>query len=211
MVNDNYQYDVFLSYRRANQWPMFVQRHFLPKFDHWLSSELGRHARIFHTEDEIEAGEPWPLALAYSLARSKVMVCLWTREYFYSEWCKAELSIMLARREATRGVSDPLPLILAAVLHDCEHLDPVVEDIQRLDMRQYSNPWMQEESRAAEEFSIRVQRFSIDVAHAVMRAPAYDPAWSDLSGRAFARLMQEGDDLPPVLSVPGFEDRPVTS
>ncbi|HJY95833.1 MAG TPA: hypothetical protein VJ371_12835, partial [Streptosporangiaceae bacterium] len=31
-----YEWDVFLSYRRSNDWPRFVERQFFPKLKHWL-------------------------------------------------------------------------------------------------------------------------------------------------------------------------------
>ena len=56
-----YEHDVFLSYRRHAEWPKWVQRIFLPLFNHWLGEELPG-VRIFIDYD-IETGELWPQRL----------------------------------------------------------------------------------------------------------------------------------------------------
>jgi internalin A len=198
MNSDNgYHYDVFLSYRRAADWPRFVDKNFLPMFQHWLGVELGRGPRIYYDKNAIEAGQSWPRQAADGLAHSKVMVCLWSREYFSSEWCRRELSQMLARRELTsreltRG-SFPPNLIIAAILHDSEHLDPRLDDIERFDIREYANPWIADGSPRHERLSEQLARLSVSVAQALDKAPEYNPAWSDLDQLPDELLVDYGE------------------
>jgi hypothetical protein len=197
-----YQYDVFLSYRRANDWPRFIENHFLPKFRHWLDATLGRTSSIFFDVRDIETGESWPYRLADSLAHSKVMVCLWSREYFTSRWCEAELTQMLARRKSITGpLGPPPPLILAVAIHDSEDLDPSLADIQRFPLQDYSNPWIAEGSLVAERLSMELEKLARDVAAALARAPDYDPTWPSLITTEFLRLFEAraNQDLPPSL------------
>jgi hypothetical protein len=183
-----YQYDVFLSYRRANQWPRFVDAIFVPMFRHWLEAEIGQPPRIFFDVEDIETGESWPRRLAMGIAQSKVMVCLWSNEYFRSSWCQAELGQMLARREIAKARSGPLPLVLAVVIHDGESISPSLNDIQRMPIQEYANPWLARDSPRAEELSERIRKFCIHVAHALTKVPECDPSWTDLISDDFVHL-----------------------
>jgi len=185
-----YKYDVFLSYRRANAWPKFVDTTFMPMFRHWLMAELGYPPKIFFDVDEIETGESWPYRLALGVASSKIMVCLWSNEYFASPWCQAELGHMLARREATRLPSGPLPLILALVIHDGEKISHSLDDIQRLAIQDYANPWLARGSPKAERLSEQLRRFCLDVVDALEQAPVCDPGWPDLAVDDFVELFR---------------------
>jgi hypothetical protein len=95
------------------------------------------------------------------VARSRIMICLWSRQYFGSDWCKAELAQMLARRQAVGGV--PLrPLIVAAVIHDGKQLP--------------------------RELSFQVRDLAEHAGHAIEKAPPLDEAWQGLAVTAFEGL-----------------------
>lgn len=190
--SDLYEYDVFLSYRRANAWPRFVDTIFLPMLRHWLEAEMGEPPRIFFDVDEIETGESWPYRLARGVALSKVMVCLWSNEYFHSPWCEAELSHMLARVE-TIGDRPPLPLILAVVIHDGERVSADLSYIQALPIQEYANPWLAPGSPNAEALSRLIRRFAAHIYRAIRLAPACDPNWSDLAIDKFRSLFEQHD------------------
>lgn len=183
----SYKYDVFLSYRRANAWPKFVDRIFLPMFRHWLSAELGRNPEIFFDADCIETGSQWPNELATGVASSKLMVCLWSREYFSSDWCKAELGHMMTRR-ATYDSVNPPPLVLAAIIHDGEWFPVELRNIQQFPIQTYSNPWMREDSQRAEELSEKIMKLAIHVKRALNHVPDYDASWQQLTTDEFTKL-----------------------
>ena len=84
----SYRYDVFVSYGDIGRIHSGYEG-FLGKFSTYLAQELGRRPKIF-IDDMIEAGHSWPHALAYALARSRVLVALWTPLYFKSPWCISE-------------------------------------------------------------------------------------------------------------------------
>ena len=186
-----YQYDVFLSYRRANEWPRFVQTIFLPLLRHWLEAEMGEPPRIFCDVEDLETGQSWPHRLAASIASSKVMVCLWSNEYFTSQWCLEELGHMLARSESTMQTS-PAQLILAVIIHDGENISRHLGRIQQFHIQEYANPWLAPGSPKLEKLSDLIRIFSAHVSPALQRAPACDPAWSDLATEKFVRLLEHG-------------------
>jgi hypothetical protein len=199
-----YEWDVFLSYRRSNDWPRFVQRQFLPKLKHWLDTVLGDAAKIFVDVNEIETGDDWPYALAHGLAHSKIMVCLWSAEYFRSKWCALELTHMLARRKSLVTRSGQLPpLILAALIHDSNNLTRELSRIQKFPMQDYSNPWIADGSLTEERLSVEIEKLARHAGNALMHVPEYDDSWPSLATAEFMHLFNgEADqDLPPSLGL----------
>jgi hypothetical protein len=198
----SYEWDVFLSYRRSNDWPRFVERQFLPKLKHWLDTALGRAARIFVDVRQIEAGDDWPYKLADGLARSKTMVCLWSAEYFTSRWCELELTQMLARRNSAAGPSGQLPpLVIAALIHDSQNLARELNRIQQFPIQDYSNPWIADGSLTEEKLSVEIERLARQVADALSQVPEYDESWPSLATAEFVHLFNTAasQDLPPGL------------
>src|SRR5690348_432033 len=86
----DYAWDVFLSYRRWQQWPIWIRTVLLPMLSHWLGEELGREPRIFLDDPAIRPGKDWVRELAAQHSRSAVLVPLMSKLYFESDWCKAE-------------------------------------------------------------------------------------------------------------------------
>ena len=182
----SYKWDAFLSYRRADDWPRFVDGIFLPMLRRELSDALGGQAKIFH-DMRIEVGAEWPQELGLALATSKILICLWSRQYFSSDWCKAELSQMLARREAIGGIPLP-PLVISAVIHDGDHIPEELGSIQRLDIHLYASPDLAEHSPRREELSFCVRDLAEHAAKSIEKAPPFDAAWTRLSVDTFDAL-----------------------
>jgi hypothetical protein len=118
------------------------------------------------------------------------MICLWSAEYFSSPWCQAELGHMLARRDKMKEEHGPLPLILAAVIHDGEKISPNLGDIQRLVIKECASPWLAPNGPRSEELSEHIHKLSVHVAHALGKAPACDPSWPGLAIEDFVRLFE---------------------
>jgi hypothetical protein len=178
-----YRWDVFLSYRRFKEWPDWVKNHFLPLFTHYLGEELGRDADVFVDTGAVESGTTWPLKLAEGLSQSKVLVCLWSRQYFSSSWCLCELAHMRAREQACGfgSVAQPGCLIVPVVLHDGEDFPPAVRHIQRADFKEVANVRIAKGSARAEQLADAVRHWVPEVKNAVMRAPDFDPAWRNIA------------------------------
>ena len=183
----SYRYDVFLSYRRIGDWSRFVERSFLPMLTHWLSEELDDPARIFYDRGELQPGGDWPQELAEAIAVSKVMICLWSKQYFTSDWCKAELAHMLARRESVGGT--PLAkLVIPVVIHDGQSIPESLGSISRFEIQDYASPYLANDSRTREELSQRLKKLAESVGQALAKAPPFDPAWAGITTRQFDYL-----------------------
>lgn len=184
-----YKYDVFISYRRAYDWPRFVDGTFMPMLRRELSDALGRPAQIFH-DRRLQTGAAWPEELAVALADSRIMISLLSRQYFGSEWCKAELSQMLARRKAVGGC--PLaPLIIGGVIHDAGKLPGELDSIQRFSLERYASPDLTERGPRWEELSFAIRELARHAGEAIERVPPHDPGWRSLAVSEFKAVLAD--------------------
>ena len=113
-----YEYEVFVSYRRRDPVLSWMNNHFFPKLVHWLPqfwpSEMPT-PRVAK-DDQMETGVRWPDRLAQMHAGSRCMVAIVSPEYFRSAWCVSEWRAMQAReklvgmatKQRTRGLIFPV-------------------------------------------------------------------------------------------------------
>ena len=93
----------FLSYARRDA----VGNRYLTRLHQQLAQEVGRVAGLptavgqseigFLDVDGIEHGDVWPDALARALQESRVMLCLYSRAYFASEYSGKEVQVFRQR------------------------------------------------------------------------------------------------------------------
>jgi|ERR1039458_5314020 hypothetical protein len=173
---ENYEYDVFFSYKRhplTRNWTKKVR----DLFEYWLTQELGKpDVRMFFDEDSIETGQPWPTVLSEALKHSRCMVCVWSPLYFQSSWCLTEWRSFLERERLSK-----LPkygLIAPMRFHDGERYPEEAKNTQSVDITQYATtlPGFWDTSRAI-ELEERLKEFSIDVARMIVEAPAFQRGW----------------------------------
>lgn len=205
IVSAEYEFDVFISYCRLDEWPQWVQKYFFPLFKHWLSSELGRKANVF-VDYKMDAGLSWPAQLGKTLARSAVLVPLWTRNYFSSEWCTAEFAHMLAReRECQyRTENRPLGLIIPAIIHDGEDFPWDIGHINHINLHEHKcvNVRMTSDGLTAELLSALIRDWMPSVKHAIENAPIYNPKWDQIAAGEFIKKYQKS--APKQKTVPRF-------
>lgn len=97
----DYEYDVFISYRRTGNVRDWTHNHLEPRLRRCLADELPDEPSIFFDRD-IDAGTPWPDHLVRALHRSRLLLAVWSPPYFTSRWCLAEWRTFLAREDAIR-------------------------------------------------------------------------------------------------------------
>jgi TIR domain len=189
--SSEYEFDVFVSYRRYGEWPLWIQEHFRPVFEHYLGEDLGRNARVFF-DNSLESGDEWPNHLGRALGRSAVLVPLWSKTYFNSPWCITECAFMFKREEICgyRATRDDV-LVLPASIHDGDEFPDYARRVQYVKLNEYANVRLNKTGHTAEAMVDRIKAWTPTVATAVKRAPAdCDPAWVDLSVREMAGLIE---------------------
>ena len=85
---NGYQYDVFISYRRAGNVANWVQLHLSRVLARCLEDELDR-APVLFIDNDMETGSRWPDKLETSLRQSRLMIAVLSPPYFTSPWCVA--------------------------------------------------------------------------------------------------------------------------
>lgn len=180
-----YQYDVFVSYKRYGEWTNWVQEFSKVLRDH-LGMELGRKAEIW-TDQQLEAGTDWPKDLALKLATSRVVVPLFSKMYFGSTWCLKEL-YAAKFKENQLGLRSPLcpqGIIVPAQIHDGERRDLPDYlhdccDIHATDLREFALTCLTRSSSKFERFEEKVKAWveqSIKPAIARTRNQQPNDAW----------------------------------
>jgi hypothetical protein len=158
----------------------------VPLLDSHLSFELGRPAKIF-VDTHIEAGTDWPNELAGSLARSRVLVPLFSKMYFSSEWCIHELFATRFKEdiEGFRTTKQPKGIVVPARIHDGAENDlpDHLKDISRIhavDLTPFAYTSMHIGGQLFLDFEREVKRWvQASVAPAILRAPRLNAQWLD--------------------------------
>jgi len=181
-----YRYDVFVSFRRLEEWPFWVSEHFTPLLRQWLGEELGREARVF-TDDRTEEGAIWPTGLARSLADSAVLVPLLSATYFDSKWCTTEFELM-EQREATSGAER---LIVPALVHDGDSLPERVKARQARVLSKHVRMRMERAGGTAERLESEIKAWAPRICTAILAAPKQDPSWAHVADAEMQRTFNE--------------------
>ena len=172
---DGYQYDVFLSYRRsgpgnAARW---VQQHFCRMLVDCLADQVGP-ASVF-IDTSAETGTHWPTMLQQALARSKMLVAIWSPPYFASPWCLAELETMSARERAVGGVTQ---LVYPLIYSDGETFPDMAKRRQGRPVHKVSNPFPSfEGSHRQADLHDETCAIAIELASLLARVPVWRADW----------------------------------
>lgn len=182
----NYQYDIFISYRRDDLTKAWIEKHFIPLLDSHVFYELGRHPK-FYIDVQLESGTTWPIALGNALGTSKVIIPLWSKNYLNSVWCTCEISIMLDREIKTgcRTLQNPSGLVFPTVIHDGETMPVNLSSIQKVEIQDCFNVKMSPDSPKAEILSEKLQPLGKAIADAIDKAPAWQAGWETATADTF--------------------------
>lgn len=192
----SYKYDVFISYRRHVEWTPWTRDHFVRLLDAYLSQDLGRSPSIFIHRD-IHPGGDWPTKLGQALARSRVLIPAFTRDYFTSDWCLHELELMYGRLLNHTSYN----LVIPVLFHDGNYIPDELSRIQFTDLREYRNIEIQPRTPLYQRFSEEIKKLSPVVADAVENAPDFQADWEDACVRRFDEVYNasiNSSDCPPI-------------
>jgi len=176
--SNGYLFDFFISYKRDAETRCWIEKHFRPLLTLRVRQEIGREPRIF-IDDRLEAGASWPVRLGENLGRSRVLITLWSKDYFSSDWCVLEMSHMLARHKQSNKQGAPARrgLVIPVVIHDGEEFPGSLCDIQRIDIQTCFNVRMAVDSRRAEDLDAILAKEAHAFAKAIEGAPTWQERW----------------------------------
>lgn len=181
-----YKYDVFISYRRDPETLAWIKDHFIPLLKLRLGFELKREPTIY-LDEQVEAGAAWPAALGAALGESRVLIALWTANYFSSVWCTEEFSQMLQREDQAklRKAAKPQGLIIPAFIHDGDSFPATLKHIKPFQIQSCFNPRMAHNSPRAEELDAALAAQAASIASSILKAPPWRKKWTAKASRAF--------------------------
>jgi len=125
-VAASYQFDAFVSFHKNDY-------DFMDKLLKELEEKRGRKI-CFHDRDA-EAGVAMTANLVRMVTQSSRVICLLSRDYAMSSWCKYQVQMSLATMHQRRGMKFVVPVLLKGVTenkHTMERLQPILSAITGL-------------------------------------------------------------------------------
>jgi hypothetical protein len=177
----DYEYDIFISYCRLDKmWVRWTRENFVAPLGSLLSPALGK-VQIF-VDDHLNTGSAWPKSLALALARSRLLMPIFSRAYFADDWCLRELTLMYQREQQLRfrTAEKPDGLILSVVIDDGKSFPPEVRAMPAEEIHEFANPFIRADSSRQEAFIERLLELCPRIERALQSAPPFDPAWEKL-------------------------------
>lgn len=174
-----YEFDVFLSYRRAGSVTDWMRNHFWPVLQECLTDELPTEPSIF-LDVGMRTGTHWPAELERGLRRTRLLLAVWTPTYFTSPWCLAEWRTMRAR-EAALGlgtVNHPGGLVYPVVFADWQSFPPAAKECSHRDLKRWNMPLAQYRNTSDYvDFYREMRSLAEELATAITRAPDWSADW----------------------------------
>lgn len=170
----DYEHDLFISYRRQEDWTPWTRQHLGRLLRAYLQQELQRPPDIF-IDEHLEVGKNWVNDLAEHLAKSRVMVAIFSADYFSSPWCLHELDLMLERWKPA-GAANPV-LIFPIVAHDGELIPATIQRLQTPDIKRFRIAGLIRDTPLYQDFSQCVNGFAPGLAKLIQSAPPFDAKW----------------------------------
>jgi hypothetical protein len=178
-----YLHDIFVSYKREKNWTPWVRDHFVDLLTSYMQQELGRSPSIF-VDERIPVGSDQAQQLGENLARSKVLLAIFSADYFGSDWCVHELDLMLGRSGVPGSMVAPRQII-PTVVHDGNLIPDPVRQIQPRDFSAWRIAHINRNSPVYQDFSVAMRDLAPHIRQAIELAPPFDPTWINVCEQRF--------------------------
>jgi len=179
-MSNDYEYDLFISYKRTDAVMGWIKNHFHPQIRSWLSENLTRDPKIF-IDWEQETGVDWPTNIRVALQRSRYLVAIWSPQYFTSKWCVAEWESMLHREKllGMRSDQNTKGLVYSVVYSDGESFPQHAKTTINVIMEpKWRHPHVQfNQSLAYLDFDKKIQEIAEELSTWINTAPQYRDDW----------------------------------
>jgi len=174
-MQEDYKYDVFLSYKRRDPVGSWVQKFLYHYFCDCLSDAIGgKKVDVFLDQASIEVGDDWKQTLKDGLRRSKILLAVCSPGYFQSDWCLSEWKTF-ALREA---VAQTKTLRIPIRHNDGEHFHEDANAKQMMDFSDCTSIYPAfVNSPKAIVFEEKVGELARAVAKRLKDIPPFNPCW----------------------------------
>jgi hypothetical protein len=172
----SYEYEVFLSYARSQTDGQWVRNHFAQQLEYRLNDVTRDRVRI-SWDHQMESGVSWPDELKRRLRCSRLLVAVWSPEYFRSAWCMAEWR-SFRERELKLGlfnVDQPRGLIYPIRYSDGEHFHSEAQRTQcKKDFSSLNYPFLVfQKSEKFLDFDDLVRDMASEIAQRLNQIPTW--------------------------------------
>jgi TIR domain len=196
----NYEWDIFVSYRRSDQeWVRWTQKNFVTPLRTLLSPAFP-DVKIF-TDHQVETGASWPLRLANALGRSRLLIPVLSHAYFDSKWCRLEIALVFEREKELgfRTGEHPGGLILPVVIQDDDNFPTEVREIQAENIHRFANPFIQIDSPQQQEFTQWIHSWCPTIERSLKNVPPFNAKWDARAQSQFEERFRNQPATPSVL------------
>lgn len=180
----SYLYDVFISYPHEEKHRMWVHDIFLAEFKLRLNNSLhrGTPPEIYVDKERNTPGVAWPKMVRQAMTSSRIIIPIWSIDYFQSSWCRKECAVMFYREHQLeyRTLKNPYGLIVPVRLFDSEGYPPLAKEIQQLDLDCNDYNGIFEGYKRTEPYVKLmglIGQWANSVAECIRRAPPWNPDW----------------------------------
>lgn len=174
-----YEFDVFISYIRSGNPHAWMHNHFLPRLRNCLADQVAHEPAVF-IDEEMDRGTNWPARLETALNRTKVMVAVFSPQYFRSRWCLAEWETMVARERqlGLYSAEQPQGLIYPVLYSDSDNFPDFVRDRTWRDLKRWNSPDpVFQQTTEFYGFHREVEDIAVDLAKLLPRVPEWRADW----------------------------------
>ena len=134
-----YEFDIFVSYRRTDTIGKWVKNHLVPKLQSRLNEVSPDDIEIF-CDFSMADGLNFPAELKRQIKASKLLLGIWSANYFRSEWCMAEWESFRERQKQlglftedhTQGLIYPIRYSDGDYFHSEAHITQCKKDFSQL-------------------------------------------------------------------------------
>jgi hypothetical protein len=174
-MDNNYVYDVFLSYKRNEIVGRWVNDFFYPILRGWLTeANDGLAPKIFFDRECIDWGDDWKDRLIAAVKTSRVLLAICSPSYFRSNWCTFEWLSFAKREQVAKASRLRIP-----VKHNDGHSFP--DDVWALQMMDFSDCVSASTAFSSSPRALiledKVRQLAPTLAKAMQEAPAFQLDW----------------------------------
>jgi hypothetical protein len=174
-----YEFDVFISYARRGSAQKWLLNHFYPKLKDCLADQIAPVPKVY-IDRSMPRGVHWPSNLRKTLRHTKIIVPVFTPQYFASPWCLAELHSMREREKilGLGGLEVPQGLIYPILYSDSDSFPDEARERSWFDFKGLDMPEpVFQESRLFERFHKLVVEMAEDIARLLKQIPEWQADW----------------------------------
>jgi hypothetical protein len=166
----DYEWDLFVSFRREDSWTPWTHDYFKRELIAYLQPELQRRPSIY-VDDRSPGDVSSATALGTKLARSRALLAVFSGDYWTSQWCLHELDLMLDR--AAGGLEH----VIAVIVHDSKDLEPPIGLIESTSLEGFRFTHMDMSGNLYQQFSAAIRNLAPRLCDTIDNSPVIDGAW----------------------------------